>query len=116
MATNEIFDSAVRSDGDLAGVFEYDGESGYFYLYKTEGGQGHKIIDSIHILSGEPDFTEADVLVRWDTEEEKVGFFIRGVLWAIFDSHDYTGHGGNYRPDAKPGLLPEVVRGFGIVL
>ncbi len=40
MTTEEIFDSCVREKGDLAGVFEYDGEAGYFYLYETKRGQG----------------------------------------------------------------------------
>lgn len=31
MTNEEMFDSSTRSKGDLAGVFEYDGETGYFY-------------------------------------------------------------------------------------
>jgi hypothetical protein len=40
----EIFVSSVRSTGDLAGVFEYDGETGYFYLYRAKGASGKKIM------------------------------------------------------------------------
>ena len=29
---HEMFVSAIRSSGDLAGIFEYDGETGWFYL------------------------------------------------------------------------------------
>ena len=29
----DIFDSSIRRAGNLAGVFEYDGENAYFYLY-----------------------------------------------------------------------------------
>lgn len=116
MSIDEIFDSAVRSDGDLAGVFEYDGETGYFYLYKTEGEEGHKVLDSIHIFSGEPDFSEADILISWNTEENKVGLFIRNVLWALFDKRQHTTYGGNYKPEGKPMIPSEIVREFGIVL
>lgn len=31
MATGELFESSVRSAGDLAGFFEHDGDVGYFY-------------------------------------------------------------------------------------
>ncbi|WP_286203065.1 hypothetical protein [Rhizobium lusitanum] len=33
---DQLFESAVRSSGDLAGVFEFDGDVGYFYLCATE--------------------------------------------------------------------------------
>jgi len=35
MAAAEIFDSAVRPAGDLAGAFEFDGTTGYFLLPLT---------------------------------------------------------------------------------
>lgn len=58
MAAAEMFQSAVRSSGDLAGVFEYDGETGYFYLYQT-GAMGNKILSANHILTGPADFEES---------------------------------------------------------
>jgi len=105
----KIFDSALRSAGDMAGVFEYDGETGYFYLYDTRADQGHKVIDSIHVLSGRPDFTEADVTVRWDVSDGKVGLFICNALWAVFDSSHGTKYGGNYKAGKRPSLPPEAV-------
>lgn len=108
----EIFDSAVRSAGDLAGVFEYDGETGYFYLYATDEAAGEKVLDSIHVLSTDPDFVEADVAVCWDSKEQKVGLFIRGVLWAAFDCHLGTKCGGGYEPGIKPSLPPGAEMGF----
>jgi hypothetical protein len=110
MAIDEMFDSSIRSASDFAGVFEYDGETGYFYLYEMERGQGQKILDSIHILSGKPDFVEADISVRWDFEERKVGLFIRNVLWAVFDGR--AKYGGSYEPGARPSLPPEAEKGF----
>ena len=109
---DEIFDSAVRSAGDLAGVFEYDGETGYFYLYATEGDAGRKVLDSIHILSGDPDFADANISVRWDSEEQKVGLFIRDVLWAAFDCGRRSKHGGAYEPGGKPSLPRGAKVGF----
>jgi hypothetical protein len=92
----EIFESAVRSKGDLAGVFEYDGETGYFYLY-TPGNSG-RILDSIHVFSGKPDFARQDIAVRWNRLEQMVGLFIRGELWALFAEPWPTKYGGNYSP------------------
>lgn len=110
--SDEIFESSARSSGDLAGVFEYDGETGYFYLYQTTGSEGQKVLDSIHILSAEPDFTENDLAVRWDLKEKRVGLFIRGQLWAVFDGRRRAKHGGNYRAGVLPALPPEIIRSF----
>lgn len=112
MPSDEIFDSAVRSTGDLAGVFEYDGETAFFYLYETIGDKGQKVLDSIRILSGEPDFGEADISVRWDPEEQKVGLFIKGALWAVFDGRGRKKYGESYRVGATPSLPPEAKKGF----
>lgn len=111
MANDDIFDSSIRSAGDLAGVFEYDGETGCFYLYETKGDEGRKVVGSIHVLSGEPDFAEADVSVRWEPAENKVGLFIRGVLWAVFDSHRMK-YGGNYKAGSSPSVPSETARAF----
>jgi hypothetical protein len=111
MDSNEIFDSAVRSAGDLAGVFEYDGETSYFYLYETEGAEGQRVIDSIHVQSGSPDFGPEDIVVRWNTTEDKVGLFIRDLLWAVFDGDGRRKYGGNYKPGAAPPSLPPGVAG-----
>ena len=113
MATDEIFDSCVRTAGDRAGVFEYDGQTGYFYLYETAKHHGEKVVDSIHVLSGEPDFAETDVSVRWDCDEEKVGLFIRQTLWAVFDIARRAKYGGGYKAGAKPPLPSQATIGFG---
>lgn len=112
MATDDIFVSAVRSSSDLAGVFEFDGETGYFYLYKIDGEEGQKILDSIHIFSGDPDFTESDVSICWNADENQVGFFIKSILWALFDVFHHTSYGGNYKLEGKPMLPLEIVRMF----
>ena len=109
---DEIFDSSVRPQGDLAGVFEHDGDAGYFYLYATEGGAGSKVLDSIHIISGEPDFAEGDISIQWDAEKQKVGLFIKALLWAVFDCRLHIKHGGSYKPGAQPSLPLDAISGF----
>src|SRR6185312_13752110 len=98
----ELFDSAVRSRGDLAGVFEYDGETAYFYLYDVTREQEHRIVDAIHVLSGESDLTAQDDEVRWDDDESRVELFLRETQWAVFNVTTREKHGGNYSPHSKP--------------
>ncbi|WP_437294750.1 DUF2251 domain-containing protein [Sorangium sp. So ce426] len=109
---DEIFDSAVRPAGDLAGVFEYDGDTGYFYLYATGEGTGQKVLDAIHVLSGMPDFGETDISIRWDSEEQKVGLFIKGILWAVYDCARRAKYGGAYKSGGKPSLPSGADVGF----
>lgn len=107
----ELFESRVRSSGDLAGVFEYDGETSYFYLYRT-GSQGNKVLDSIHVASEPPDFVVSDLEIRWAKGEAKVGLFIKGDLWAVFDTEKRSKHGGDYRSKTRPILAAAVKDGF----
>jgi len=86
----------------MAGVFEHDGETGYFYLYQISNDQGSKILDSIHIVSGPAKFSEADIEIRWDRSAEKVGLFIKGQLWAMFDNANKTKQGGNFKSNGGP--------------
>lgn len=110
--TTEIFDSCVRSGGDLAGVFEYDGETGYFYLYEVRGNADNRVVDAIRIVVGTSDFVEADICVRWNANEDSVGLYIRGTLWAIFDTIRNQKHGGDYRPGGQSSLPPDIATGF----
>lgn len=112
MAENEMFNSAVRLSGDLAGVFEYDGETGYFYLYKIKRNQGQKVISAIKVLVGTPDFSEGDIAICWNTTESKVGLFIRKQLWAVFDSETGAKYGGNYRINGRAEVPSEIADVF----
>lgn len=105
--THELFDSAVRGEGDLAGVFEYDGETGHFYLYDLSRDDQQRIIDSIHVFSGATDLGESDVAVRWDDRGERVALFLRGVQWAVFNSVTGRKFGGGYRDGGAPSIPPE---------
>ena len=106
----ELFDSSIRTKGDLAGVFEYDGTGGpnnstaYFYLYRTNDGEADGVMDTIHILSGAWAITQADIAVKWDKGEQRVGLFIFGALRAAFDTASGKKYGGDYRADFNPDI------------
>jgi|GEM_PF-774329 len=112
MANDEIFESAVRSIGDLAGVYEHDGETGYFYLYDTRNEGAQKVIGAIPVLSGTSDFQQKDVAVRWDCTESKVGLYIYGKLWAVFDGATGAKYGGHYRPHTSPEIPANITSAF----
>lgn len=102
----ELFESALRGCGDLAGVFEYDGETAYFYLYDVSNEENQKIIDSIHLFSGSTDLRASDVVIRWDDLSRRVGLFLRGVQWAVFNVDSGQKFGGNYFAEGKP-VIPD---------
>lgn len=112
---DEIFDSAVRSSGDFAGVFEYDGDTSFFYLYQNEVDGNARVLDAIRIATGTPDFGADDIQITWDTSENIVGLFIRGNVWAVFQltpRQKYDGvYGGNW-PSKVP---PDIVEKFTVV-
>ena len=101
----DIVDSAVRRKGDLAGVFEYEETEGtseataYFYLCEVHDGTVGPIIGVIHIRSGAWAITEADIAVKWDKDEKRVGLFIFGTLSAAFDVATGAKYGGGYGKD-----------------
>jgi hypothetical protein len=103
----ELFHSAIRSKGDLAGVFEYDGVAGYFYLYDLNQEEGSRVVGSIRILSADTDLVDEDVSVRWDTCEERVGLFLRGTQWAVFNAIAGTKHGGDFDIHMQPDIPRE---------
>ena len=110
--TTEIFDSSVRCPGDLAGVFEYDGENADFYLYDDTREENQKILSVIHVLSGNSDLTSQDVEVRWDDTETRVALFLRGTQWAVFNVVTGEKYGGNYSPHVQPQIPPgEILSG-----
>ena len=110
--TEEMFDSSVRSKGDLAGVFEYDGEVGYFYLYECGGDAGQKVTGAIRILSGKADFAQSDLAVCWDEREKRVGLLICGQLCAVFEVDSGAKYGGPYRKGVQANVPSEVLKAF----
>ncbi|CDX19496.1 hypothetical protein MPLB_1780002 [Mesorhizobium sp. ORS 3324] len=97
----EIFHCAVRTKGDLAGVFEHEEADGpqnataYFYLCETAG----PVVGAIHIRSGAWSITDADVAVKWDKHEKLVGLFVFGALNAAFDAETGARYGGRHGED-----------------
>ena len=63
-----------------------------------------RVLDHIHVHSGNSGLRESDVIIRWDGRDEKVGLFIRGELWAYFDRVSGQKHGGNYVQGAVTAL------------
>jgi len=107
-SSEEVFESSVRSKGDLAGVFEHDGETGYFYLYETSAPEGRKVIGALHVLSGPCALRAADVEIRWADDGSVVGLFIQGRVWAVFDTTTGAEYAGNFATGIGP-TLPDRV-------
>lgn len=105
---DEIFESAIRTAGDLAGVFEYDGDVGFFYLFDILNGAGKKVTGAIRVFSGGIDFGQEDVCVCWDRTESHVGLLIRGKLYAAFSADTGKKFGENFDPGA-PAVIPSEV-------
>lgn len=108
---DDMVESQVRSKGDLAGVFEHDGETAYFYLYDNRTGHT-RVLDAIHVFSGDADFRASDVSVLWDAAELRVGLLIRNELWAVFDIPARSKSGGGYAPGKKPSMAPYTAAEF----
>lgn len=104
---DDMFDSSVRPQGDLAGVFECDGQTGYFYLC-TAGPAVHKVLNAVRVVVGRPDFTQGDIIVKWSSSLDTVGLLIRGQLRAAFDAAGGEGYGGDYRAGSVPSIPREV--------
>ena len=105
----EIFQSSVRSAGDLAGVFEFDGDTSYFYLYRVDASEGNKVLDAIKVSVGEPDYAESEIEIRWSADENLVSLQIAGQTWAVFDCEGAQKFGGDYRAGIAPNLPPAVL-------
>lgn len=109
MPTDEIFDSTLRSVGDFAGVFEFDGDVAYFYLYDTTKAAKEKVLGAIRVLTGTPDFEKDDIAICWDESEDRVGLLIRGRLWAAFDVATRAAYGGNYNAAGRAEIPREIM-------
>jgi hypothetical protein len=112
MADNDIFAACERSASDYAGVFEYTAGTGYFYLHEPGGKDGQRIIDHIWVVNTPAGFGEADVTIRWDARENRVGLFIRERLWAVFDLTINEKFGGGYKADADADIPEEIMKTF----
>jgi len=109
---DEIFESAARSAGDMTGVFEFDGDTSYFYLYELNSVRGNKILGAIQITSSPPKFAESDIAIEWCMDEEMVGFSVKGIIWAAFDCQNIEKFGGSYFEYGKPDIPAAVKEKF----
>lgn len=79
-------DSATSS---FSGVFEDDGETGYFHAY-DRGNPENPILDAVHIYNVasivDRDRTiDSEAEVRWSTDGLKAGLLINDYLHAVID-------------------------------
>jgi hypothetical protein len=89
MKNDEMWIAVTRTKNDLAGVFEFDGEVGYFYLYRILASQGKRIVGSIHIVSGAPGFNRVlqnSFCVNYSCYKSLI---IKGHFSAFFGKHAY---------------------------
>jgi hypothetical protein len=110
--SKEIFESSVRSAGDLAGVFEHDGESGYFYLYDMHQSEGHKVSGAIRVMAALPSLEQKDFAVSWSKGEEFVGLFVKDALCAVFDARSREEFGGDYVLGLPPAIPQPILQAF----
>lgn len=102
------FESSSRSSGDLAAVFEHDGETGYFYLFAPLAPGGHKVLGALRITSGLVSLGDVAVEIRWDASERVVGLFLGAEIWAAFDSSTGASFAGDYAAGVRPELPPRI--------
>ena len=108
--TTELFSSSARIHG-LSGVFEYDGETSYFYLVDHSKEHRGAIVDAIHVTSSPPDFRQVEIRICWDRQQNLIGLFLHGELWAAFNTRGEK-FGGDYRPGTKPQIPAEISSSF----
>jgi len=97
MADAGIFAYGVGRQGRFVAFFEANDDTSWFYLQDRDlDPKSSQIFGAVQVYLGIPDFTEADVDVRWYDGETKVGVFIKGELGAYFDLAAGWGYPGTY--------------------
>lgn len=108
---NGIFESSIRTSGDLVAVFECDHDGGYFYLFDLTKEKGQQARAVIEVSDRGVSLLGSDISVRWNASEEFAGLCIRGDLWAAFDEHGGR-YGGSYGMAEAPSIPLQVTRQF----
>jgi len=109
--SQEIFQSSVPTDAGIAGVFEYDGEVAYFYLYDLRRAKGKQVAASLRVFSGNIKLAESDFEIKWNKGRSYLGLFIQGVLWAAYDLRGNS-VGGNFVPGSSPNISAFITQSF----
>jgi hypothetical protein len=82
--------AADSPDRRFSGIFEDDGDTGYFYgaqFSETEAGK-FTILDALHIYNVAAVVdkqSEYPIEIRWAANQHRVGLFIEGYCHAVFD-------------------------------
>ena len=86
----------------FSGIFEDDGDTGYFYAYDRSPGAG--ILDAVHIYSAanvaDRD-RDSDVLLLWSSDGLKVGLLINDHLHAVIDFESRLAYGRSNSPPPR---------------
>lgn len=101
---NDYLLDKFRTKGDMAGVLEFDGETGYFYLVAVSHRGNQKIIDHLQVFSRNSYAERSELQIEWNDSQEKVGLFIGGELWALFDTVSRKKSGGNFTRESDPAV------------
>jgi hypothetical protein len=89
----EIFVCDVGREGRYAGILHGDDAVTWFYFHDLAA---QKVLGAVQVYRGVPNFTEADVEIRWNDDQTEVGVFIKGELGACFDLVRGWGYPGTY--------------------
>ncbi len=108
---NDVFKSLVRDKGDLGGVFEYDGDTGYFYLYNLSASANSKIRGGICIFPGPTFVDESKISIKWNKRQNIVSLVIDGLIWAAFEENG-TPHGGRYTEGRTSSVGQKIIEQF----
>lgn len=68
----QYFESAVRLAGDYAGVFECDGETSCFYLYRVDANAGQKIVHALNVGLKVSQLFDRQITVVWSENQSNV--------------------------------------------
>jgi hypothetical protein len=68
----EYFESSLRLAGDYAGVFECDGETSYFYLYRVDANGGQKIVRAHNVELKASQLFDRQLTVVWSENQSTV--------------------------------------------
>ncbi|SQI43320.1 Uncharacterized protein conserved in bacteria [Leminorella richardii] len=99
---SEIAVESNAPEGDLAAVFEDDGDTGYFYAldYSVEG---NPIQDAVHIYNAE-DVTDgekpSEVKIGWSEDSRKCVLLINGYPHGAFNFDTKRGYCRTGFPDS----------------
>ena len=82
----EYFESAGRLAGDFAGVFECDGKTSYFYLYRLDASADRKIVRALKLELKAAQLLDKQITVFWSDNQNTVFLKAGGEVVAALSS------------------------------